>query len=116
MTSTKNKEGEEAEGTKFWPNFLMVVHGFWKRGFFSVICKDFLHFCGCLVLHCFLETSSNCSLIIVIRGTKAYHESRLNERLFAFLSALLYLWNLQTLCALQKKQAMYEYIDLTVEA
>ena len=33
MTSTKNKEREGAGGTKFWPISLMVVHGFWGRGF-----------------------------------------------------------------------------------
>ena len=29
-----------------------------------VICKDFLHLCGCLALHCFLEASSVYSSII----------------------------------------------------
>ena len=33
MTSTKNKEGEGAEGTKFGPILLMDAHDFWGRGF-----------------------------------------------------------------------------------
>ena len=36
--------------------------------------------------------------------------------MFAFLSVLLYLWDLQTLSTLVKKKAMCNYIDLTVEA
>ena len=36
--------------------------------------------------------------------------------MFTFLSALLYLWNLQTLCAVAKKKTMYKYTDFTVEA
>ena len=32
--------------------------------FLSVICKDFLHLCSCLVLHCFLEASSIYSSVI----------------------------------------------------
>ena len=43
----------------------MVVHGFpGEGGFLSVICKDFLHLCDCLVLHYFLEASSIYSSII----------------------------------------------------
>ena len=30
MTFTMNKEWEGAEGTKFWPILLMVVHNFWE--------------------------------------------------------------------------------------
>ena len=42
MTSTRNKEGEGAKGTQFWPNLLMVVHGFWGRGFSLCDRKRFL--------------------------------------------------------------------------
>ena len=34
ITSTKKIEGEGAEGTKFWPILLMVVHGFLGEGGF----------------------------------------------------------------------------------
>ena len=34
------------------------------RGFLSVICRDILHLWGCLMLHCFLETSLSYSSII----------------------------------------------------
>ena len=65
MTSTKKMEGKGAGGTKFWPILLMVMHGFLgKVVFFSVICKDFLHLCYCLLLHYFLEASSIYSSII----------------------------------------------------
>ena len=37
---------------------------FGEGGFVFVICKDFLHLCGCLVLHCFFEDSSFYSSII----------------------------------------------------
>ena len=88
MTSTKNKEGEGAGGTKVSPILLNgCVWFLGERGFPSVLCKDFLHSCGCSVLHCFLEASS----ITETRGTKVYHESRLNYRVLAFLSVLLYL-------------------------
>ena len=33
MMSKKNKDGERAGGTKFWPILVMVVHGFGGRGF-----------------------------------------------------------------------------------
>ena len=36
----------------------------WRRGFLSVICRDILHLWGCLMLHCFLETSLSYSSII----------------------------------------------------
>ena len=65
VTSTKKIEGEGAGGTKFWPILLMVVHGFpGEGGFLSVICKDFLHLCDCLVLQYFLEAGSIYSSII----------------------------------------------------
>ena len=64
MTSTKNKEGEGAGGTKFWPIVLMVGHGFREGCFLNVICRDFLHLCDCLVLHGFFEASSIDSSII----------------------------------------------------
>ena len=37
---------------------------FGEGGFLSVICKAFLHLCGCLVLNCLLEASSVNSSII----------------------------------------------------
>ena len=65
ITSRKKIEVEGAGGTKVWPIWLMVVHGFFGEGvFLSVICKDFLHLCDCLVLHYFLEASSIYSSII----------------------------------------------------
>ena len=65
ITSTKKIEGKEQGDTKFWQSLLMVVHGFFgEGGFLSVICKDFFHLCGCLVLHYFFEASSiYCSII-----------------------------------------------------
>ena len=74
----KEQRRGRSRGHKILAKFSNGCTWFLRKGFFSVICKDFLHFCGCLVLHCFLEASSIYSLIIVIRGTKAYHESRLN--------------------------------------
>ena len=66
MSSTMNKEGKGAGGSKFWPILLSVVNGFWGRSFsfYHTVCWDFLHLCGCLVLHCLLEASSVYSLII----------------------------------------------------
>ena len=57
MTSAKSKEVEGARHTKYWLILLMVVHGFGGRGFSLSGMQNFLHLCGCLVLHCFFEAS-----------------------------------------------------------
>ena len=80
---------------------------FGEGGFLSVICKDFLHLCGCLVLHCFFEASSIYSSII---------ETKDVQRLIMKVGSI-------NVCLLscqfyyrKKKKAMYKYIDLTLEA
>ena len=45
--------------------------------FLSVMFKDFLYLCGCLVLHWFLEASLQFNYRNK-RDAKAYHESKLN--------------------------------------
>ena len=68
----------------------MVVHGFWGRGFLSV-CKDFFHFCGCLVLDCFLEASSIFSSITETKKVERLIMKVGSINVFTFLSVLLYL-------------------------
>ena len=84
MTSARTKRGKEQGGTKIWLILLMVVHGFVGRVSFLTVAhihiyvsksfsfrdrQKFINLFGILVLHCFLEAQ---------RGTKAYHESRLD--------------------------------------
>ena len=74
------------------PNFANGSVWLLGRGvFLSVICRDFLYLCGCLVLRCFLEASSIYGSI-----TKRKEAQRLimkvgSINMFAFLSVLLYL-------------------------
>ena len=64
----KEQRGGSSRGHNIWPVLLMAVHGFSGRvifyscgrrhvrqSFFSVICKDFLHWFGSLALDCFLK-------------------------------------------------------------
>ena len=67
----KEDRGGRSRGHKILANLLMVVHGFLVEGdFLSVVCKDFLHLCDCLVLHYFLGASSIYSSIIERRRKK----------------------------------------------
>ena len=80
IKSTKEIERKGAGGTEFWSILLNVVHGFLgEGGFLSVICKDFLHLCDCLVLHYFLEASPIYSSII---------ERKREQRLFIKVGSL----------------------------
>ena len=85
--------------------------------FLSVICKDFLHLCGCLVLHCFLEASSIYSSVIETKEAQ-----RLIMKVGSIKACLLFpvsfiiIMKLVNILRFSREKAIYKYIDLTVEA
>ena len=78
-----------------------------------MICKDFLHLFGCLVLHCFLEARL---IYSSVTETKEVQRTfmKVGTANVCSLSCQFY-YTHESLRTLAKKKAMHRYIDLTVE-
>ena len=70
---------------KFCQILIVVVYG--GRVFLSVITTDFLHLCGCLVFHCFLEASSIYSSFIETKEVQ-----KLIMKVGSIIVCLLFCW------------------------
>ena len=102
----KEHRGGRSRGHKILANFGSA----WflgKKVFFSLICKDFLHLCGCLVLHCLLEGSSVYSSIIETKK-----EQRLIMKVGSISVYLLFCQFCKTCknCGLQQRKLCYKAI------
>ena len=75
---TMKKRGQRAGGTNFWPILLMVVHGFWRRGFSFCDMQRFLTFMWLFSVTLLPRDQFNlqCNYRNT-RGTKVYQQAQL---------------------------------------
>ena len=88
---------------------------FGEGGFLSVICKDFLHLCGCLALHCFLEASSIYSSVTEMKEVQRLIMKVVSNNMCCFPVSFIILMELVKIVHFSKEKAMYKYIDITVK-
>ena len=96
------KRGKANGRPKFWPILLRLCMVFGEGDFLSVIRKDFLHLCGCLVLHCFLEASS---IYSSITQTKDLSRKQPRSTCICFLVSFIVLMKLLSIVLFTKKKS-----------